>query len=111
MFAVPHAVTVTGANGVTKRTGDLVTNGRQNIINEIRGQAGWANTVYTRSDGTVLRVLAPGKAAGAGLLSQHLPGPVHHLGVERVHHQDADRGAVREPAEHEVLRPDLAATS
>ena len=69
MFAVPHAVTVTGANGVTKRTGDPVTNGRQNIINQIRGQAGWANTVYTRSDGTVLRVLAPGKAAGSGLLS------------------------------------------
>jgi hypothetical protein len=69
MFAVPHAVTVTGANGVTKRTGDLVANGRNAVIDGIRGQSGWANTVYTRSDGTVLRVLAPGKAAGAGLLS------------------------------------------
>jgi hypothetical protein len=39
------------------------------VINSIKAQAGWANTVYTRSDGTVLRVLAPGKAAGAGLLS------------------------------------------
>jgi len=69
MFAVPHAVTVTNSAGVTKRTGDLVTNGRDNVINTIRGTAGWANTVYTRSDGTVLRVLSPGKAAGAGLLS------------------------------------------
>jgi hypothetical protein len=69
MFAVPHAVTVTGSNGATKRTGDVVDNGRNAIIDGIRSQPGWANTVYTRSDGTVLRVLAPGKAAGAGLLS------------------------------------------
>ncbi len=69
MFAIPHAVTVTGASGATKRTGDVVSNGRDNVINQIRAQSGWANTVYTRSDGTVLRVLAPGKAAGAGLFS------------------------------------------
>ena len=69
MFAVAHAVTVTNSAGVTKRTGDLVANGRDNVINTIRGTSGWANTVYTRSDGTVLRVLSPGKAAGAGLLS------------------------------------------
>ncbi|GAA4066583.1 glycoside hydrolase family 64 protein [Nonomuraea soli] len=69
MFAVPHAVSVTGASGATKRTGDLVANGRDAIIGAIRAQAGWANTVITRSDGTVLRVLSPGKAADAGLLS------------------------------------------
>jgi hypothetical protein len=69
MFAVPHAVTVTNSAGATKRTGDLVANGRTNVINTIRGTSGWANTVYSRSDGTVLRVLSPGKAAGAGLLS------------------------------------------
>jgi hypothetical protein len=69
MFAIPHGVTVTGANGVTKRTGDVVDNGRNAIIDGIRAQSGWANTVYTRSDGTVLRVLSPGKAVGAGLLS------------------------------------------
>ncbi|MEU4644859.1 beta-1,3-glucanase family protein [Micromonospora sp. NPDC023814] len=69
MFAVPQAVTVTGANGVTKRTGDLLANGRTAVIDGIRSQPGWANTLHTRSDGTVLRVLAPGKAAGAGLLS------------------------------------------
>ena len=75
MFAVPHAVTVTGANGATKRTGDVVNNGRNAIIDGIRSQAGWANTVYARSDGTVLRVLAPGKAAGAGLLSANYLDP------------------------------------
>jgi hypothetical protein len=69
MFAVPHAVTVTNSAGVTKRTGDLIANGRDTVINTIRNTSGWANTVRTRSDGTVLRVLSPGKAAGAGLLS------------------------------------------
>lgn len=69
MFAVPHAVTVTGSNGVTTKTGELVSNGRNTVINSIKAQSGWANTVYTRSDGTVLRALAPGKAAGAGLMS------------------------------------------
>lgn len=69
MFAVPHAVTVTGATGQTKKTGELLSNGRNNVINSIRAQSGWANTVYTRSDGTVLRALAPGKAADAGLFS------------------------------------------
>ncbi|WP_250002198.1 beta-1,3-glucanase family protein [Actinoplanes sp. M2I2] len=69
MFAVPHAVSVTGASGATRRTGDPVANGRDNVINAIRGTSGLANTVYARSDGTVLRVLAPGKAASAGLMS------------------------------------------
>ena len=45
MFAIPHAVTVTGANGATKRTGDVVNNGRNAIIDGIRAQSGWANTV------------------------------------------------------------------
>jgi hypothetical protein len=60
---------VTNGAGVTKRTGDLVPNGRNAVIDTIRNTAGWQNTVRTRADGTVLRVLAPGKAAGAGLLS------------------------------------------
>jgi hypothetical protein len=69
MFAVPHAVTVTGASGATKRTGDVVAGGRDAVINAIRSNSVWSGSVVTRSDGTVLRVLAPGKAAGAGLLS------------------------------------------
>ncbi|MDT5041491.1 MAG: hypothetical protein QOE51_2476 [Actinoplanes sp.] len=68
MFAVPHAVSVTGSGGF-KKTGELINNGRDNVINGIRAQAGWGNTAYTRSDGTVLRVLSPGKAVEAGLLS------------------------------------------
>jgi hypothetical protein len=69
MFAVPHTVSVTNGSGATKSTGTLVANGRDNVINGIKGQPGWAGSVYTRSDGTVLRVLAPGKAADAGQLS------------------------------------------
>ncbi|GIH71827.1 hypothetical protein Mth01_40800 [Sphaerimonospora thailandensis] len=69
-FAVPHAVSVTGGDGVTKRTGELVGNGRQNVINGLKGQPGWEKTVHTRGDGTVLRVLSPGKAADAGLLDR-----------------------------------------
>ncbi|MEU7865218.1 beta-1,3-glucanase family protein [Dactylosporangium sp. NPDC049140] len=69
MFAVPHAVSVTGASGATSTTGALKANGRQNVIDQVKAQAGWGNTVVTRADGTVLRVLAPGKAADAGLFS------------------------------------------
>ena len=39
------------------------------MIDAIKAQPGFERTVYTRSDGTVLRVLAPGKAADAGLFS------------------------------------------
>jgi Beta-1,3-glucanase/Ricin-type beta-trefoil lectin domain len=67
MFAIPHTVTVTGSSG-TQSTGTLVANGRDNVINGAEA-AGWGGAVYTRSDGTVLRVLSPGKAAGAGGLS------------------------------------------
>jgi hypothetical protein len=69
MFAVPHTVSVTNGAGATKSTGTLVANGRDNVINGIRAQAGWGGSIYTRSDGTVLRVLAPGKAADAGQFS------------------------------------------
>jgi hypothetical protein len=68
MFAIPHAVTVTNSAGVTKRTGDPVANGRTNVINTIKGTAGWSSLVYTRSsDGTVLRVLSPGKVSNTFL--------------------------------------------
>jgi hypothetical protein len=68
MFAIPHTVSVVGSSG-SQSTGTPVSNGRDNVINGIKAQSGWANSVYTRSDGTVLRVLSPGKAIGAGLLS------------------------------------------
>lgn len=68
MFAVPHTVSVTTGSGAVKSTGTLVPGGRDNVINGIKAQPGWAGSVQTRSDGTVLRVLAPGKAADAGQL-------------------------------------------
>jgi hypothetical protein len=67
MFAIPHTVATTGVNG-NHSTGTLVANGRDNVINGIKA-AGLGGSVYTRSDGTVLRVLAPGKAADAGAIS------------------------------------------
>lgn len=69
MFAVPHAVGVTGASGRTTTTGRLVADGRAAVVDALRADPAWARSVVTRADGTVLRVLAPGKAAAAGLLS------------------------------------------
>ncbi|WP_431934148.1 beta-1,3-glucanase family protein [Micromonospora sp. RP3T] len=68
MFAIPHVVGVTGADGASRETGRLVDDGRNRVVAAIRAQAGWDGTVQTRADGTVLRVLSPGKAADAGLL-------------------------------------------
>lgn len=69
MFAVPHIVSVQGGDGVTRKTGELKAGGRQKVINTLKSQPDFAKSVQTRSDGTVLRVLAPGKAADAGLMS------------------------------------------
>ncbi len=67
MFAIPHTVTVTGSAG-THSTGTLVADGREKVIDGIKS-AGMGGAVQTRSDGTVLRVLAPGKASDAGHLA------------------------------------------
>ncbi|MFF5079349.1 beta-1,3-glucanase family protein [Actinoplanes sp. NPDC000266] len=69
MFAVPHIVSVTGGSGVTSKTGELKSGGRQAVINAVKASPDFAKSVVTRADGTVLRVLAPGKAADAGLMS------------------------------------------
>ncbi len=69
MFAVPHVVTVTGGNGETRRTGEVKAGGRQRVIDAVKASPDFAKSVVTRADGTVLRVLAPGKAADAGLMS------------------------------------------
>jgi hypothetical protein len=69
MFAVPHIVSVTGGSGVTLETGELKSGGRQKVIDAVKADAGFAKSVVTRADGTVLRVLAPGKAADAGLMN------------------------------------------
>lgn len=75
MFAVPHAVSVTGADGATQTTGRLVDDGRNKVIAGIRNQPGWGGLVHTRADGTVLRVLAPGKAADAGYFDRNYLDP------------------------------------
>ncbi|MFI5893456.1 beta-1,3-glucanase family protein [Actinoplanes sp. NPDC051513] len=69
MFAVPHIVSVTGGSGTVASTGELKSGGRQRVINAIKASPDFAKSVVTRTDGTVLRVLAPGKAADAGLMS------------------------------------------
>lgn len=68
-FAVPHVVSVTAPDGRTDKTGETVPGGRNKVIGQIRAQPGFEKTVYARPDGTVLRVLAPGKATDAGLMS------------------------------------------
>ena len=69
MFAVPHIVSVTGSSGAVTSTGELKSGGRQRVIDAIKASPDFAKSVVTRTDGTVLRVLAPGKAADAGLMS------------------------------------------
>jgi hypothetical protein len=67
-FAVPHKVSVDGSTG-HHETGQIVADGRNRVINAVKAQAGFDRTVVTRADGTVLRVLAPGKAQDGGFLS------------------------------------------
>nr|WP_221382161.1 beta-1,3-glucanase family protein [Actinoplanes polyasparticus] len=69
MFAVPHVVSVTGGDGRTAKTGEVKAGGRQRVIDAVKASPDFARSVVTRGDGTVLRVLAPGKAADAGLMS------------------------------------------
>jgi hypothetical protein len=66
MFAVPHSVSVTGSDGKTAVTGELKAGGRDAVINAMKADASFSGLVRTRSDGTVLRVLAPGKGADSG---------------------------------------------
>jgi hypothetical protein len=66
MFAVPHKVSVTGSDGRTESTGELKAGGRNAVIDGLKADSEFAKLVQTRGDGTVLRVLAPGKGADAG---------------------------------------------
>ncbi|MEU5764829.1 glycoside hydrolase family 64 protein [Streptomyces asoensis] len=60
MFSAPYAVGVQRADGSTVSTGHLKPGGYSGFFNALRGQpGGWANLIQTRSDGTVLRALAP----------------------------------------------------
>ncbi|MEU0648161.1 glycoside hydrolase family 64 protein [Streptomyces umbrinus] len=69
MFSAPYAVGVKNTAGAVKNTGHLKPGGYNGFFNALRGQpGGWANLIRTRSDGTVLRALAPGHGIEAGAL-------------------------------------------
>ena len=69
MFSAPYAVGVKLPNGSTKTTGHLKPGGYNGFFNSLRGQSGgWGNLIQTRSDGTVLRALAPGHGIASGAL-------------------------------------------
>jgi hypothetical protein len=69
MFSAPYAVGVKAGDGTVKNTGHLKPGGYHGFFSALRGQpGGWAKLVQTRSDGTVLRALAPGHGIEAGAL-------------------------------------------
>ncbi|MFD3311219.1 glycoside hydrolase family 64 protein [Streptomyces sp. NPDC058656] len=81
MFSAPYAVGVKNTAGTVKNTGHLKPGGYNGFFNALRGQpGGWANLIRTRSDGTVLRALAPGH----GIESGALPSTVMNDYVNRV---------------------------
>src|SRR5690349_8283077 len=70
MFSVPHAVEATSQAGATKKTGQLISGGRNRIFDQHQQLGGdWSRLVHTRSDGTRLRVLNPSKGLDAGVFS------------------------------------------
>ncbi|MFJ9896219.1 glycoside hydrolase family 64 protein [Streptomyces sp. NPDC091280] len=69
MFSAPYAVGVQRSDGSTATTGHLKSGGYTGFFNALRGQSGgWAGLIQTRSDGTVLRALAPGYGIETGAL-------------------------------------------
>jgi hypothetical protein len=81
MFSAPYAVGVQRSDGTTVSTGHLKPGGYNGVLNDLRGRSGgWAGLIQTRSDGTVLRALAPGH----GLESGALPASVLDDYVNRV---------------------------
>ncbi|MCH5677026.1 glycoside hydrolase family 64 protein [Streptomyces gilvus] len=81
MFSAPYAVGVQRSDGTTVSTGHLKAGGYNGVLNDLRGRSGgWAGLIQTRSDGTVLRALAPGH----GLESGALPASVMDDYINRV---------------------------
>ncbi|MCX4767618.1 glycoside hydrolase family 64 protein [Streptomyces sp. NBC_01275] len=69
MFSAPYAVGVQRSDGSTVSTGHLKAGGYTGFFDALRGQpGGWAGLIQTRSDGTVLRALAPGYGVETGAL-------------------------------------------
>lgn len=73
MFSAPYSVGVRRGSGSTATIGKLKAGGYNGVINALRGQqGGWSNLVQTRSDGTVLRVLAPLYGLETGALPRNV---------------------------------------
>ncbi|MFE5731089.1 glycoside hydrolase family 64 protein [Streptomyces sp. NPDC056528] len=69
MVSVPYAVGVKRPDGSVANTGRLKPGGYRGFFAALRAQpGGWGGLVQTRSDGTVLRALAPGHGIEAGAL-------------------------------------------
>lgn len=69
MFSAPYAVGVKRPDGGVATTGHLKPGGYRGFFDALRGQAGgWSGLIRTRSDGTLLRALAPGHGIEAGAL-------------------------------------------
>ncbi|MGW0028864.1 glycoside hydrolase family 64 protein [Streptomyces sp. NPDC003314] len=70
MVSAPYAVGVKRPNGSVANAGRLKPGGYRGFFDALRAQpGGWGGLIQTRSDGTVLRALAPGHGIEAGGLS------------------------------------------
>jgi len=65
-FAIPHEVSVTGVDGRTRRTGGLSPGRYASAVAEILAAPGFGRTAMYAGDGSLLRVLSPGKATATG---------------------------------------------
>lgn len=68
-LAVPARVDVVNRAGARESAGAMVPGGRQSVIDTLRADPAWSRTIVTGPNGRILRVLAPGHATSAGLLS------------------------------------------
>jgi hypothetical protein len=69
MFSAPYAVGFQSTTGAGATTGHLKSGGYNAVLNGLRSlSGGWANLIQTRSDGTVLRALAPSHGIESGAL-------------------------------------------
>ncbi|MFO7191800.1 MULTISPECIES: beta-1,3-glucanase family protein [Thermocrispum] len=101
MFAVPHSVSVTAPDGQTITRGELKPGGRNAVIEAVRNTPGFENTVVTRADGTVVRVLSPIKATEHGLMDPNYLQPY----IDQVWNTYIDRDLVVKPF---ADQPDVA---
>lgn len=64
--AIPHEVSVTGTDGSTRRTGGLSSSRYAAAVAEILAAPGFGRTAMYAGNGSLLRVLSPGKATATG---------------------------------------------